>query len=137
MSVVFLAGWTWVLVPLAFGFLARVAAGPRFSPLGRLATHVIVPRLPFAPRLVPGPPKRFAQAIGATLSGAAAIAHFGFGATTFASVLVAMIAVAATLEAAFALCIGCHLFALLIRRGLVPSDVCDACNDVSLRRPAG
>jgi hypothetical protein len=56
----------------AYGFLARVASGPTLSPLGQLATRVIVPRLAAAPRLVPGPPKRFAQGIGATLSVTAA-----------------------------------------------------------------
>jgi hypothetical protein len=135
MTVAFLAGWTWVLLPLAYGFVARVATGPRLSLLGRLATSVIVPRLPISPHPVPGPPKRFAQGIGATLSSAAAIAHFAFGATTVAVVLVAMIAVAATLEAAFALCIGCRLFALSARHGLVPAGVCEACNDITLPRP--
>src|SRR6478736_3038965 len=27
-------GQWWILVPLVYGFVARVAAGPRFSPLG-------------------------------------------------------------------------------------------------------
>ncbi len=127
-------GWTWVLGPLAYGFVARVAAGPTFSPLGRLATQVVVPALPLAPRLVDGPPKRFAQGIGAVLSTAAFIAHFAFGATTFALVLVATITVAATLESAFGICIGCKLFAILIRAGVIPEQVCAACADLSLRR---
>ena len=62
----------WLLVPLAFGFVARVASGPRFSPLGRLVTGVITPaiarRSDRSPRLVPGPPKRFAQGIGVVFS---------------------------------------------------------------------
>ena len=61
----------WLLWPLALGFVARVASGPRFSPFGQLATKVIAPRIGPA-KLVPGPPKRFAQAIGATLSVASA-----------------------------------------------------------------
>src|SRR5262245_15996447 len=68
-----LLGWTWVLLPLAYGFLARVAAGPRYSPLGLLVTRVVVPRLSLAPRPVPGPPKRFAQAIGGVLSVSAVV----------------------------------------------------------------
>lgn len=138
---VVLPRWTWVLWPLAYGFVARVAAGPRFSPLGRLATEVIVPRLPFAARPVDGPPKRFAQGIGAVLSVSALVAHFAFGATTVAVVLAAMIAVAAMLEAAFGFCLGCKVFGLLIRRGIIPDAVCAACADLSLRRkqslPAG
>ena len=61
-------GWAWVLVPLTYGFVARVLSGPRFSPLGRVAVHVVAPRLPQHERLVPGPPKRFAQGIGVAFS---------------------------------------------------------------------
>ena len=32
--------WYWLLVPLAYGFIARVLAGPTLSPLGRLASSV-------------------------------------------------------------------------------------------------
>ena len=67
LAVLVLGQW-WVLVPLAYGFVARVASGPRFSPLGLLATRVVTPRLPFAPKYCAGPPKRFAQAIGAVCS---------------------------------------------------------------------
>jgi hypothetical protein len=126
--------WTWVLVPLAYGFVARVAAGPTLSPLGRLATRVVVPALPIPPRPVDGPPKRFAQGIGALLSVTAMLAHFAFGATTLALALVALITVAATLESVFGFCVGCKVFALLIRAGLVPGSVCAACSDLSLRR---
>ena len=126
--------WTWVLIPLAYGFIARVAAGPTFSPLGRLATRVIIPALAISPRPVDGPPKRFAQGIGATVSVSAMVAHFAFGATTLALVLVALITVAATLESVFGLCIGCRIFALLSRAGVIPEGVCAACTDLSMRR---
>jgi hypothetical protein len=58
----------WLLLVLAYGFVARVATGPTLSPLGQLVTRVLTPRLPFAAKYVAGPPKRFAQGIGATLS---------------------------------------------------------------------
>ncbi len=58
----------WLLAPLVVGFLLRVANGPRLSPLALLVTRVIRPRLPIAERMVPGPPKRFAQGIGAAFS---------------------------------------------------------------------
>lgn len=134
--VILVFGQTWLIAVLAYGFVARVAAGPTFSPLGRLATQVIVPALPFEARPVPGPPKRFAQGIGATLSVAAAVLHFGFGLTTPALVLVAMITVAATLESVFGFCLGCWIFGHLMRAGVIPEDVCEACNNLSLRRPA-
>src|SRR5690606_39072731 len=37
--------WFWLLVPLAYGFVARVLTGPTLSPLGQLATRVVAPRL--------------------------------------------------------------------------------------------
>jgi hypothetical protein len=124
----------WLLIPLAYGFWARVLTGPTLSPLGRLASRVIAPRLG-PPKTVSGPPKRFAQAIGATLTTAGAIA-WAAGATTAADVLLAMLLVAATLESVFALCLGCQIFGLLMRAGLVPDEVCAECTDIWARRPA-
>jgi len=129
-----LGGWTWVLFPLAYGFLARVAAGPRYSPLGLLVTLVVVPRLDVSARPVPGPPKRFAQAIGAVLSVTAVGLAFGLDQPGAARVVAGLIAVAATLEAGLGLCIGCRIFAGLIRLGLVPQRICVECADLSLRR---
>ena len=124
----------WLLVALALGFLLRVASGPRFSPFGQLATRVIAPRLGPA-RLVPGPPKRFAQAIGATLSVGAVIA-FVAGVPWLSWVLVAMITAAALLESAFGICLGCIIFGRLQALGVIPASVCETCNDVRLRRTA-
>lgn len=123
-----------LLVLLALGFIARVATGPSLSPLGQLATRVVAPRLG-ASRPVPGPPKRFAQAIGATLSVGAVIAWFGFGNQVLALVLVSMIVVAASLEAAFGFCLGCKIFGLLMKVGLIPDSACASCGDLSLRYP--
>lgn len=134
--VILLLGQTWLMIPLAYGFLARVLTGPTLSPLGQLVTRVVTPSLRRTERMVPGPPKRFAQGIGATLSVSAAALHFGFGATPVALVLVGMITVAATLESVLGLCLGCKAFALLMRAGVIPDDVCAACNDLSLRPSA-
>ncbi|HEX4109376.1 MAG TPA: DUF4395 family protein [Solirubrobacteraceae bacterium] len=35
----------WLFIPLAYGFWARVLTGPTLSPLARLASRVIAPRL--------------------------------------------------------------------------------------------
>ena len=122
----------WLLWALAIGFLLRVAAGPRYSPFGQLATRVIAPR--FGPaKLVPGPPKRFAQSIGATLS-VAALVTFYAGASTASWVLVGLITVAALLESAFGICLGCLIFGRLQTLGVIPASVCEACNDVRLRQ---
>ncbi len=121
----------WLLWLLAIGFWLRVAAGPRFSPFGLLATRVIAPRLG-PPKLVPGPPKRFAQAIGATMTTAALVAHL-LGATTASWVLVGLIVVAATLESVFGICLGCIIFGRLQAWNVIPASVCEACNDVRAR----
>jgi hypothetical protein len=84
---------------------------------------------------VSGPPKRFAQAIGAAMSTTAAVLALS-GAHTAATVVLAMLLVAATLESVFALCLGCKLFGLLMRAGAVPDDVCAECADIWSRRPA-
>jgi hypothetical protein len=129
-----LTGWGLLIVPLCYGFWARVLTGPTLSPLGRFAVEVAAPRLA-PPRYVPGPPKRFAQGIGAALSSAALLAWLA-GASTLALVFVAMIAIAASLEAVFAFCLGCKVFAVLMRVGVIPESVCERCNDLSLRVPS-
>jgi hypothetical protein len=123
--VALLAGAHWLVVPLFYGFLARVLAGPALSPLAQVATRVVAPRLG-PPRHVPGPPKRFAQGMGAAITGAALVAWLA-GATGVVEVLLVALLVAATLESAFAFCLGCKVFAGLMRLGVVPQSVCERC----------
>jgi hypothetical protein len=117
----------WLTLLLAYGFLARVATGPRLSPLGLLVTRVVRPRLPVEPRLIPGPPKRFAQAMGAVFSVTAAVLALGFGLTGAAYVVLGMLLVAASLEAFAGFCLGCRIFAGLMRLGVIPQSVCERC----------
>ena len=125
-------GWGWVLVPLTYGFVARVLAGPRISPLGQFATRVVAPRLPQYEKLMPGPPKRFAQGIGVAFTVTASVLWLA-GAPTAARVVVGMLAGAAFLEAAFGFCCGCKVFGLLMKAGVIPEDVCEDCADISRR----
>lgn len=137
MSAIVLVGQQpWLIAIMAYGFVARVSSGPTLSPLGQLVTRVITPLLPIAEKPTAGAPKRFAQAIGATLSVAAALAHFALSATTLAYVLVAMIAIAASMEAFIGFCLGCWLFAKLIALGILPESVCEDCADISQRLAA-
>ncbi len=124
----------WVSAILAYGFLARVATGPKLSPLGQLATRLVAPRLTSSPRLVPGPPKRFAQGIGAVLTVAATAAWFGFHSALVAYALLAVLLAAAFLEAALAFCLGCWLFSRLMALGVIPASVCASCMDISRRQ---
>jgi hypothetical protein len=128
------SGWSWLVVLIASGFAARALTGPTLSPLGQLVTRVIRPRLDAEPRHVAGPPKRFAQALGATITVAAATLALSGGRRESDALLV-LIIVAATLESVFALCIGCKIFALLMRAGIIPASVCESCNDIRAARP--
>lgn len=120
----------WLMAPLAYGFAARVATGPKLSPLGLLATRVVTPRLKVQHRFSPGPPKRMAQAMGLAMSGSALVLHYGFKRPRAARRVLGVLIGAAGLEAAFGLCLGCKLFALGMRAGLVPESVCEECNDI-------
>jgi hypothetical protein len=123
----------WVLVPLTYGFLARVATGPTLSPLGQFVTRVATPaverglrrrRPGFESRQVPGRPKRFAQSIGLGFTVSASLA-WALGAPEVALVLIGMLAVAAALEAAFAICLGCIAYSAIWG--------CADCDDISDR----
>lgn len=123
----------WLYGLLALGFALRVAGGPRYSPFGRLAVHVIAPRIWKRTKMVPGPPKRFAQTIGLVFSGCAfVLSAAGFGLA--AQIVVGLLVVAAFLEFAFGLCLGCIGFGLLQRAGIIPDSVCEACNDFGRNR---
>lgn len=127
-----LTSWGGGLVALATGFWLRVLFGPRISPLALLSVKVLAPRIGRA-KLVPGPPKRFAQGIGAALTSAAVVLFFT-GFQPAAWVLLALLIVAASLESLAGFCLGCAIFGFLQRRGFIPADVCEACADISVRR---
>jgi hypothetical protein len=47
-----------------------------------------------------------------------------------AQVVLGLLAVAAFLESALGLCLGCKAFALLMKAGVIPPEVCERCNDL-------
>jgi hypothetical protein len=124
-------GWYWLLIPLAYGFWARVLTGPTLSPLGWLAQNVIAPRLG-EKKPVPGPPKRFAQAMGGVMSTIALVLAFAVSHSA-ADVVLILFLPAAGLESIFGYCVGCKIFGSLMRLGVIPERVCAECADVSLR----
>ena len=123
---IILTGQSWLMVILAYGFLARVATGPTLSPMGMLATRALAPRIAKR-KLVPGPPKRFAQTVGLVFSTTALVLYFGVGSTGAANAVLAVLAVFASLEAFVGFCAGCFVFNTLIRWGLIPESVCREC----------
>lgn len=121
------SGSRWLPWLLAGGFLLRLGWGPRFSPLGRLAVWLALRIAP--PRPVPGPPKRFAQGIGAAVTLAAATL-FALGHPVASAALLGVLAVFAALEAVFAFCFGCWIHGRLQRIGWIAADVCVTCAPV-------
>jgi hypothetical protein len=114
----------WLLPCLAAGFSLRWGFGPRYSPLARLAVY-LAPRVASV-RMVGGPPKRFAQAIGATCLIAASVLVLSSH-SVGGWALAAMVAVFATLEAGLGFCMGCWIYRRLIRLGVIAADRCEDC----------
>ena len=126
----------WLTAGIAYGFVARVLTGPTLSPLGQLVTRVVVPALGLARKEVPGPPKRFAQGIGAAFSATAAVFALALGDTGVAYALLGVIVFFATLESVFGFCVGCKVFGVLMRAGVIPATVCEACSVIWAPRAA-
>jgi hypothetical protein len=124
----------WLMIPLTYGFAARVATGPKLSPLGQLATKVVTPRLKVQHRYSPGPPKRLAQGMGLAMAGGALALHYGFRRPRAAKGLLGALIGAAGLEAAFGVCLACKLFALAMKAGILPESVCEDCRDIWQRQ---
>ena len=113
---------------LIYGFLARVSSGPKISPLALFVTKLLVPRLNFKEKLVPGPPKRFAQGIGLIFSLSTAIT-FLINLNSISIILISTLILFAALEAFIGFCAGCKVFKLLMNIGLIPNDVCEKCSN--------
>ena len=122
--------WLPIAVFLAYGFTARVLTGPTMSPIGLLATRLIVPRIIKKEKDVAGPPKRFAQAIGFLFSTSALLLLIGDQAS-IARTLYLVLALFAALESMISFCAGCWAFSLLMRVGLIPEKVCIECNNLN------
>jgi hypothetical protein len=130
----------WLYAVLAVDFVVRAAVGPRWSPLARVVQRWVRPNVSAAPVRVPGAPKRFAAAIGAVLTTAAAalwLVHLGTGSTGALTAVISIglvMVVFPALEAVLGLCVGCKLFSGLIRLGVVPESVCLECADITRRQ---
>ncbi len=123
----------WLMFALAYGFVARVVAGPRLSPLAQITLRVVIPALKLPYRPIAGPPKRFAAMIGVAFSVTAIVLHFGFGLTGISYGVLGALIFAAGLEAVFGYCLGCKVFSILMRIGVIPESVCEDCANFEAR----
>lgn len=126
-------GWWWLFTVLAVDFWLRLASGPRFSPVAHLVLDLIRPRVPAAPRETPGAPKRFATGMGTVVTTAIAVL-LATGLDVAGYVLLAALLAFAALEAFLGFCVGCRIFAVGMRLGLVPEEVCADCADIWARQ---
>ena len=112
LAVVLLTGSWLLLAGQAAVFAIGAAFGPRRSPYGWLYAHLVAPRRSAATEREPVAPLRFAQAVG---FGFALIGTVGFilGAPVLGVLATAAALIAALLNAAFGLCLGCQLYPLV------------------------
>jgi len=95
-------------------FAIGAAAGPRRSPYGRLYATFVAPRIGPTTEVEPVAPLRFAQLVGLIF---AVISLLGFvaGSTVVGVIFAAFALVAAFLNAAFGICLGCKIYPLVLR----------------------
>jgi len=115
-----------ILSVMVYGFLVRVLFGPKVSPLALVVTKILVPKLNFEEKLVPGPPKRYAQSIGLVFS-ISILTLWLIGLNVMSIVLLSILSAFAFLEAVMGYCFGCKVFKFLISVGLIPAQICEKC----------
>ena len=95
-------------------FAIGALAGPRRHPYGLVFANLVAPRLSPVREREPVAPLKFAQLVGLIFAAPATIG-FASGAVLFGVVLTAAALVAAFLNAAFGICLGCQLYPLVAR----------------------
>ena len=107
-----------ILAAQAVVFVVGAVRGPRKHPYGFVFQRLVAPRLGPVTEREPVAPLKFAQLVGfvfavAGVAGFATVPLVGLVATAFALV-------AAFLNAAFAICLGCQLYPLVARLRRIP-----------------
>ena len=101
-------------------FAIGAVAGPRRHPYGLVFANVVAPRLGPVREREPVAPLKFAQLVGLVFA-VLAVAGFASGAFLLGVVATAAALVAAFLNAAFGICLGCQLYPLVVRLKPAPS----------------
>jgi hypothetical protein len=106
--VVLATGWGWLAVAQAVVF-AITAADPRRGPYGMIFRALVLPRIGPPAEREPAAPVRFAQLVGFVFLSASAIGYLA-GSAPVGIVFASFGLLAAFLNAAFGLCVGCELY---------------------------
>jgi hypothetical protein len=106
--VVLATGWGWLALAQAVVF-AVTAADPRRGPYALIYRYLVAPRLGPATEREDAAPVRFAQLVGFAFLAVASIGYLS-GAPTLGLIFAAFGLLAAFLNAAFGLCLGCEAY---------------------------
>jgi hypothetical protein len=110
-----------VILALQAGvFAIGAVGGPRRHPYGRLFATFVAPRLGPVTDREPVPPLKFAQLVGFLFAVVGAVG-FATGLTTLGLAATAFALIAAFLNAAFGICLGCQLYPFVARFRRTPS----------------
>jgi hypothetical protein len=103
-------------------FAIGAVGGPRRHPYGRIFAALVAPRLGPVTEREPVPPLKFAQLVG-FLFAVVGVAGFATGLTALGLGATAFALIAAFLNAAFGICLGCQLYPLVVhlRRATPPT----------------
>jgi uncharacterized protein DUF4395 len=101
-------------------FAIGAVGGPRRHPYGRVFASVVAPRLGPVKEREPVAPLKFAQLVGLIFA-VWGVAGFATGAFLVGVVATAAALVAAFLNAAFAICLGCQVYPLIARFRRTPA----------------
>lgn len=112
-AVVLATGWGWLALAQAAVF-AITALDPRKGPYGYPFRALVLPRIGPPAEREPAAPVRFAQLVGFTFLAVSAAGYLA-GVTALGVVFAAFGLLAAFLNAAFGLCLGCEAY-LAMRR---------------------
>ena len=103
-----------VLGAQAIVFAIGAVRGPRRHPYGLLFANFVAPRLGPVTEREPVPPLKFAQLVGLVFA-VVGVIGFATGVTPLGLVATAFALVAAFLNAAFGICLGCQLYPFVTR----------------------
>ncbi|HEY6313895.1 MAG TPA: DUF4395 domain-containing protein [Streptosporangiaceae bacterium] len=116
LAVVLITGSAWLLAAQTLVFATGALAGLRYAPYGIVYRRLIRPRLGPPAHTEAEAPPRFAQGVGMVFA-LGGVLGYATGATGVGIAFTALALVAAFLNAAFDICLGCQAY-LFIQRNL-------------------
>jgi Domain of unknown function (DUF4395) len=116
LAAVLITGSAWLLGAQMIVFAIGAVAGLRYAPYGIVYRRLVRPRLGPPAHTEPEAPPRFSQGVGMVFA-VGGVLGYALGASVVGIVFTAFALAAAFLNAAFDICLGCHMY-LFIQRNL-------------------